>query len=132
MAGSPWAIDTTACESAEPANVRFREKGRGRQRPRWAQTSRLTGLTHRPQEGQNRPEHPLYLLPYRQNVARLHHYEKDWFPLLRPLDSVAAIANALGSRRAPAINRPRRRGGGVGRGRRLFPRPPLRPSACRA
>jgi alkanesulfonate monooxygenase SsuD/methylene tetrahydromethanopterin reductase-like flavin-dependent oxidoreductase (luciferase family) len=56
-------------------------------------------------------------------------HEEDRLPLVRALDALAAIADALGGRRAPAIHRPGRRGRGAGRGRGLFPRPSLRPPA---
>ena len=56
-------------------------------------------------------------------------HETHRLPLLRPLDPVAAVADAVGGRRAAAIDRARRRGRGAGRGRGLFPRASLRPPA---
>ena len=56
-------------------------------------------------------------------------HETHRLPLLRPLDPVAAVADAVGVRRAAAIDRARRRGRGTGRRRRLFPGPSFRPPA---
>ena len=57
--------------------------------------------------------------------------EADRIPLVRPLDAVAALADAVGARRAAAVDRAGGRGRGARRGRRLLPRPSLRPAARR-
>ena len=55
--------------------------------------------------------------------------EEHRLPVLRPLDRLAAVADAVGVGRAAAVDRARGRGRGGGRGRRLLPRPPLRAPA---
>ena len=67
--------------------------------------------------------------PERSVIRVYRTYEKHRLPLLRPLDAVAAVADAVGVRRAAAIDRPCRRGRGARRRRRLFPRASLRPPA---
>src|SRR5271169_6133368 len=42
-------------------------------------------------------------------------HEEDWFPFVRALNALAALANALGGARAPAIHRPGCRSRGTGR-----------------
>src|SRR5690349_15703660 len=56
-------------------------------------------------------------------------HEKDRLSLLRPLDAVGPVADAVGRRRPLAVHRSRRRGGGARCRRGLFPRPSLRPPA---
>ena len=68
-----------------------------------------------------------YSIPKNTHHIRLH--ETHRLPLLRPLDAIAAVADALGVRCAAAIDRARRRGRGARRRRGLFPRPSLRPPA---
>ena len=59
-------------------------------------------------------------------------HEEDRVPVLRPLDAVAALADALGLRRPAAVDRSRGRGrGGRGR-RRVLPGAPLRAPAVLA
>ena len=65
----------------------------------------------------------------RHTALTLRAHEKDRLPLLRPLDSVAAVANANGVRRAAAIHRPRGRRRGARRRRRVLPRASLCPPA---
>ncbi|CAA9394523.1 MAG: Alkanal monooxygenase alpha chain, partial [uncultured Nocardioides sp.] len=57
--------------------------------------------------------------------------EEHRVPVVRPLDAVAAVADALGLRHAAAVHRPRRGGRGAGGGRRVLPGAPLRPAALR-
>ena len=56
-------------------------------------------------------------------------HEKDRLPVVRPLDAFAPVADAIGVRRALAIDRPRRRRRGARRGRGLLPCASLRPPA---
>src|ERR1700677_545039 len=56
-------------------------------------------------------------------------HEENRFSVVRALDALAAIANAFSGGYAPAIHRSRCRGRGARRGRSLFPRAPLRPTA---
>ena len=56
-------------------------------------------------------------------------HEEDRVPVVRPLDAVAAVADAVGVGRAAPVHRPgRRRRGARGR-RRVLPGAPLRPPA---
>src|SRR5207237_3060667 len=64
-----------------------------------------------------------------KNTPHIHLHETHRLPLLRPLDAIAAVADALRVRCAAAIDRARRRGRGARRRRGLFPRPSLRPPA---
>src|ERR1019366_3650938 len=50
-------------------------------------------------------------------------HEEDWLSLVRALDALVAITDALGGRRTPAIHRPGRCRRGIGRRRGLFSGP---------
>src|SRR5690606_21234296 len=65
---------------------------------------------------------------HRLSVPSFFH-EKDWFPVVRPLVALIPVADALGIRRAAAIDRALRRRRGARRGRSLFPRASLCPPA---
>ena len=56
-------------------------------------------------------------------------HEEHRLPVLRPLDPLAAVADAVGVRRAAPVDRARRGGRGAGRGRRVLPGAPLRAPA---
>ncbi|KAH2813067.1 hypothetical protein KXV85_005013, partial [Aspergillus fumigatus] len=59
-------------------------------------------------------------------------HEEDRISVLRSLDPLAPIPDALGRRHAAAIHRSRRCGRTARRGRRLFSRPSFCPPACLA
>ena len=42
--------------------------------------------------------------------GRIGLHEENWLPLIRSLGTFAAVTNAVGDRRAPAVHRPRRGG----------------------
>src|SRR5262249_58558441 len=62
-------------------------------------------------------------------LRHTHIHEKDRLPVIRPLDAFAAVADAVGVRRAVAVDRLGRCGRRAWRGRGLFPCPSFRTAA---